>query len=92
MRINSYQNVSNIYQANSTQQIAKTSRSTKSDKLEISQMGKDYQVAKAAVANTPDVRMDKVNEIKERMEAGTYNVSSEEVANKLLESYFDEII
>lgn len=92
MRIDSFQKVSSIYQANCTKQVSKTNGKSKTDQLEISQMGKDYQVAKAALVNAPDVRMDKINEIKARMEAGTYNVKSEEVANKLVESYFDQSI
>ena len=44
------------------------------------------------LAHVEDIRMDKVNDIKRRMESGTYNVTGEEVANKLVENYFDQII
>jgi flagellar biosynthesis anti-sigma factor FlgM len=52
-----------------------------------SQAGKDYQVAKQAVSDASDVRMDLVNDIKARLANGTYNVSDEELADKLLERY-----
>ncbi len=88
MRIDAFNKVSQLYQTNSMKSTAKTKSGSFSDKLEISQIGKDYQVAKQIVAQTPDVREDKVNEIKQRLEAGTYDVSNEEVAEKLVEAYF----
>lgn len=89
MRIDAFNKVSQLYKTNSMKSTAKTKSSSFSDKLEISQLGKDYQVAKQIVAQTPDVREDKVNEIKQRMDAGTYDVSNEEVADKLVKAYFD---
>ncbi len=92
MRIEAYNKINQIYQTNNAAKISKTGKVSASDKLEISQIGKDIQVAKAAVAQTEDVRMDKVNEIKQRMASGTYNVSAEELADKLVENYFDQSI
>ena len=65
------------------------SKTSKSDKLEISQLGKDYQVAKAAVQSAPDIREDKIREIQARLASNTYNVSAEEIANKMVDNYFD---
>ena len=84
MRIDAVNRVSQLYQANSTKKVAKQTRTEKYDSVQISQMGKDYQVAKAAVAGTPDVRTDLVNDIKTRMQNGTYDVSMEMLADKLL--------
>ena len=84
MRIDAFNRVSQLYQNNSTRNIAKAGKTTQPDRVEISQMGKDYQVAKAAVAATPDVRTDLVNDIKSRMANGTYDVSMEMLADKLL--------
>ena len=50
--------------------------------IKLSQAGKDYQVAKGAVKEAPDIRMDLVNDIKERLANGTYNVSDEDLADK----------
>ena len=88
MRIDAFNKVSQLYKTNSMKSTAKTKSSSFSDTLEISQLGKDYQVAKQIVAQTPDVREDKVNEIKQRLDAGTYDVSNEEVAEKLVEEFF----
>ena len=84
MRIDAINRVSQLYQANSTKKVAKAKSTEKFDSVQISQMGKDYQVAKAAVAATPDVRTDLVNDIKTRMQNGTYDVSMEMLADKLL--------
>lgn len=92
MRVEAYNKVTQIYQTNATNKITKTSSVKAKDQVEISRMGKDYQIAKQAVANATDIRQDKVNEIKKRMESGTYNMNAEEVANKLVDSYFDNII
>ena len=91
MRIDAFNKVSQLYKANNIKETAKSKRAGFSDTLEISQAGKDYQIAKQAIAHTADVREDKVNEIKQRMEAGTYEVSIDAVADKLVEEYFKNI-
>ena len=92
MRIDAYNKISQVYQTNVTKKTNKTVASSTSDQVEISRIGKDYQVAKKAVAAAPDERMDKVNEIKARMESGSYNISAEEIANKLVDGYFNTMI
>ena len=85
MRIDAYNAVSQIYQANATSKVKSTSKVTSaSDKFEISETAKTFSTAKAAVNAASDVRMDKVADIKARMAAGTYNISSEDVADKIL--------
>jgi negative regulator of flagellin synthesis FlgM len=90
MRIDAFNKVSQLYNSNSVKNTAKTKSSSFSDKLEISQTGKDYQVAKQIIARTPDVREAKVNDIKERMQAGTYHITVKDVADKLIDEYFNE--
>lgn len=85
MRIDAYMQVNQVYQASKPKAASKSSRADSSDSLEISSMAKDYQVAKKAASETSDVREDKVKDIMERMKAGTYNVSIEDVAENLAE-------
>ena len=61
------------------------------DNLSISNVGKDYQIAMKALKNIPDIREAKVQDIQARMQSGNYNISAEEVAEKLL-SQFDSKI
>lgn len=87
MRIDAYNAVSQIYQSCSMS-VAKKSEAYKSsnDKLEFSQTAKSYQTAKAAVRSAEDARADKVARIKAQMEAGTYYISSEMIADRILEN------
>lgn len=90
MRIDAFNKISELYKASSVKSTAKTKGSSFRDTLEISQAGKDYQIAKQIVARTPDIRETKINEIKQRMEAGTYNVTMEQVADKIVDQSFDQ--
>lgn len=87
MRIDAYNQISQIYQATKKPTVTKKANVSGTDKVEISQFGKDYQIAKQAVAAAPDIREDKVAQIKSRIENGTYDVSAEDFAAKLAEKY-----
>lgn len=87
MRIDAYNAVTQIYQANATSKVKSTSKKADiSDRFEISETAKTYQTARAAVSSASDVRADKIADIKARMAAGTYNISSEAVADKIMNS------
>lgn len=92
MRIDAYNKISQVYQTNQVNKTTKTASTKSSDQVEISRTGKDYQVAKQAVANVEDIRTDKINDIKNRIASGTYDISMDEVANKLVDSYFEPSI
>ena len=83
MRVDAYMQVSQLYKTNKPKGTAKKTTAAATDSLEISRPGKDYQVARKAAAEAPEVRTDKVKDIMERMKAGTYNVSIEDVAAKM---------
>ena len=84
MRIDAYNAVSRIYKSSTKVNTAKkTSGSSEfSDKLEISNAAKSYQTAKSAVNEAEDVRMDKA--LRAQFANRTYNVSSEDVADKII--------
>ena len=92
MRIEAYNKINEIYQTSKINKVEKKQAKGSYDKLEISSTGRDYQVAKNAVKQVSDVRIDRINEIKEAMASGTYNISMKEVADKLVDSYFDQKI
>jgi negative regulator of flagellin synthesis FlgM len=58
---------------------------SKQDKLAISQESKLKQRLMQAVKQTEDLRIDKVNDLKEQISTGTYTVSDDEVADKMIE-------
>ena len=92
MRIDAYNAVNQVYQTNAQTKKVVTEKKVSSDKLEISQTGKDIAVAKKAIAEAPDVREDRVESIKRQMAEGTYSVSLEDVADKMLDSMFGGIL
>ena len=87
MRIEAYTQVQQLYKTSTTKAgTAKKSKSA-SDQLELSTMGRDYQVAKQAAMAAPDVREEVVTPLKKSINAGTYQISAESFANKLLEKF-----
>ncbi len=64
--------------------VQSTSKAGGTDGFEISDFGRDLNVARKAVKETPDVRQEKVDEIKARFKAGKYEVSTSAIADKLL--------
>jgi negative regulator of flagellin synthesis FlgM len=65
----------------------KTEKATKTDNVQISSLGKDIQVAKQAVKNAPDIREDVIAPLKEKVQNGTYDVSADKFADKMLAEF-----
>ena len=57
---------------------------TKADTVEISKTAKDVQEAQNQLAAIPEVREDKVAELKEQIENGTYEIDEQKIADKML--------
>ena len=85
MRIDAYNQVSQVYGVNSKTKTSAATKTTRSDKVEISNLGKDLQIAKQAIKDTPDVREDVVAKFKTQINNGTYDVDGESFADKLME-------
>lgn len=54
------------------------------DQVELSPEAREIKAAQQALAQTPEVRTDKVEELKGRIASGTYEVRGEEVAEKII--------
>ena len=89
MRIDAYNQIAQLYGAQNNYNSQKSNKpvSMGSDQLSISQAGYSYQAAKAAVSEASDVREDKVAQLKAQIQNGTYSVSPDDFASKLLEKY-----
>lgn len=88
MRVEAYNQVAQLYNREKTQKVQNTKQmSTGRDEVQISSMGRDYPIAKQAVADASDIREDRVAQLKERLDSGNYNVDMNDFANKLLEKY-----
>lgn len=60
------------------------------EQIAISSKAKDIQKATEAVSTAPDIRIEKVDRIKSEIESGSYRVSSEQLAEKVLENIITE--
>ncbi len=88
MRIDAYNQISQIYGVQKNLKTQKTQGSSwGKDEVSISQAGRDYQVAKNAVSEASDIREDKVAQLKTMVDSGTYQVNPSDFASKLLEKY-----
>ncbi|MBS5793539.1 MAG: flagellar biosynthesis anti-sigma factor FlgM [Lachnospirales bacterium] len=84
MKITNLFNTTNIYNKSNVndKKLEKTKKSN--DSFVVSDKARDFQTVLKAISNSPDVREEKVNDIIKKMEQGSYNISSEDIANKLL--------
>lgn len=88
MRIDAYTQVQQLYASQKPKQVKNVaSAKSFSDAVQISGMGKDITVAKQAVASASDIRTDITNPIKASIANGTYDVSGDDFADRLLEKY-----
>ena len=86
MRIDSMNQLSQVYRMNKPRKVNTAYQAQSSDRVEISQLGKDIHIAKKAVSAAPDIREDKVASMKAALANG-YSVSDSDIADKLLESF-----
>lgn len=91
MRIEAYNMVSQVYGTHKPQKTQSTKSVSKMDQVQISSFGKDLAVAKQAVKNAPDVRESVTAPLKASIDAGTYSVSGEDFASKLLAKYEEKM-
>lgn len=87
MRIEAYNQVQQLYQTKRTGKTQKSASTGMTDRLQISSFGKDIQAAKTAVASAPDIREELTAPIKAKIQDGTYEVSNESFAEKLMQKY-----
>lgn len=62
------------------------------DTVSLSEASRDMQTAKQAVASSPDIRLEKVNAIKQAVADGRYEVDAGKVAEKMIGSIISEVI
>lgn len=80
-------NISQVYKAYEAKPVTpgkKAAGSEKKDKVNVSTRAKEFQIALKAAMSSPSVREDKVNDIKNKINNNSYNVSSEDIADKII--------
>ena len=76
-------NINDKQKAENTSDKAETNVA-KTDTVNISDAAKEIQEVRKELDNVPDVRADKVEQLKNQIENGTYEIKSEEIAEKML--------
>jgi len=68
-------------------------KSVQTENVKLSATAKELQQARKAMEATPEIREDKVGQLKGEIEAGRYSVEGDKVASKMLrESLIDTFI
>ncbi|MCR5790769.1 MAG: flagellar biosynthesis anti-sigma factor FlgM [Lachnospiraceae bacterium] len=93
MRIEAYNNVSQIYKPQAKTKVNNVKKTAyQPDQLQISNFGRDLQAVKQAVSGAPDIREDLTSSIQSRLNAGTYNVDTGDFAEKLMAKYQEKYV
>lgn len=75
------------YQTQATTAVKKAEPVTRKDQVALSSEAKDFVAIQKMLSDVPEVRQDKINDIKARMASGSYNVKAEEVAEKIVSQF-----
>jgi len=78
-----------VQRIDAPQQQERTSKSgegqnPESDRLELSVRSREISHLDELVRSTPDVRQSKIEQVRRELEAGTYNVKAEKIAEKII--------
>ncbi len=84
MKISSVSGVYDVYRSKPAVSGKKSTGGSKKDDLKVSDKAKEFQVALKSALSSADIREDKIESIKERIENGTYNISAEDIADKII--------
>ena len=84
--INGFESVKDAQKKSELKNQADRSTKASSDKISISDSAKETSTLIKSVKNSPDVREDKVNEMKMKIDSGAYDVSGKMVAEKIVGS------
>lgn len=67
-----------------------TSSQAASDQISVSDLSREISKIHEEIRNNPDIRPEKVREIREKIEDGTYYVSSDEIAGKIIDDILNQ--
>jgi negative regulator of flagellin synthesis FlgM len=78
----------NVQRLEVSQQSERTQKSSgeqsDSDRLELSARSREISHLNELIQSTPDIREEKVEQIRRELESGTYNVKAEKIAEKII--------
>jgi negative regulator of flagellin synthesis FlgM len=74
------------------QEVEEKNQSGQDTVVNLSSALKEAHLIREIISSEPDVREEKVAELKNRIESGEYEINHEAVADKLVDSFIDELI
>ena len=74
------------------QKVEEKDRSGQGTIVNLSPTLKEAQTVREIITSEPEIREDKVAELKEKIESGKYKVDHDAVADKLVDTFIDEIL
>lgn len=93
MKINKTDNIMKVYNNMSSNKVNANKNKLEKDNINLSERAKDYQFAMEKIKEVPDIRIDKVKDLKEKVQSGNYNVEGKKIVEKMFENiHFDERI
>ncbi len=88
MNINRINQVYQVYKNSGAKKVDKASGvSAGKDVVNISNEAKDFQTALQSAMKAEDVREDLVNDIKQKMDAGEYEVNTDDLVDKIMNKH-----
>lgn len=84
MRIDATNRIYNSYNAQASAATRIVEKTTSKDEVALSGQAKDFAAVKKMLEGVPEVRAERVKEVKEKMDSDNYNVSAHDVARKIL--------
>lgn len=89
---NQFQKISKMYHKRRAQS-KENVKSTKNDQVNLSREGNELKRIHEILGQTPNIRLDKVNQLKTAIQQGTYEVKEEKIAEKMIAGHFiDRIV
>lgn len=85
MKVNNINKILRVYESQNIKDVDRIKNNKKKDELSLSRKAKEYQDAIKKLNQVPDIRKDKVKEIKEQIETGTYKIDGKEIVDKIFE-------
>lgn len=74
-------------QASSSEPVLTVSQGKLEKKADISSQSQDWVQAKKIASETPDIREDRVMELKKQIDAGKYTLNPEKIADRLVDEH-----
>jgi negative regulator of flagellin synthesis FlgM len=93
MKINKTDMVLKVYNNMGHKPVDENKNRIGKDKIEFSKSAREYQFAINKLKETPEMRMEKVNKLKEEIKSGNYKVEGKKIVEKIYENVnFDKRI